>query len=69
MPRVGNQAFANWVDSHLGSQVTHINNRKDPIPIIPDEALGFGHASGKISRSQAYGNLAPVSFSRRCRVC
>ncbi|KAH9021913.1 hypothetical protein EDB85DRAFT_1842472, partial [Lactarius pseudohatsudake] len=48
MPQVGNQAFANWVDSHLGSQVTHINNRKDPIPIVPDEALGFGHALGKI---------------------
>ncbi|KAH9180410.1 hypothetical protein EDB89DRAFT_1823969, partial [Lactarius sanguifluus] len=48
MPQVGNQAFANWVDSHLGGQVTHINNRKDPIPIVPDEALGYRHASGKV---------------------
>ncbi|KAI9458355.1 lipase [Lactarius psammicola] len=32
MPRVGNQDFANWVDSHLGGHVTHINNREDPIP-------------------------------------
>ncbi|KAF8258663.1 lipase class 3 family protein [Lactarius quietus] len=34
MPRVGNQDFANWVDSNLSEQVTHINNEEDPIPIV-----------------------------------
>ncbi|KAI9458354.1 lipase [Lactarius psammicola] len=48
MPRVGNQDFANWVDSHLGGQVTHINNREDPIPIVPGMSLGFHHASGEV---------------------
>ena len=48
MPRVGNQDFANWVDSHLGGQVTHINNKGDPIPIVPGRFLGFHHASGEV---------------------
>ncbi len=48
MPRVGNQDFADWVDSHLGGQVTHINNRENPIPIVPGRFLGFHHASGEV---------------------
>ncbi|KAF5312472.1 hypothetical protein D9619_002478 [Psilocybe cf. subviscida] len=36
MPRVGNQAFANYVDAHLS--VTHINNREDLVPIVPGES-------------------------------
>ncbi|KAH9169449.1 lipase, partial [Lactarius sanguifluus] len=48
MPRVGNQDFANWVDSYLGGQVTHINNREDPIPIVPGRFLGFHHVSGEV---------------------
>lgn len=48
MPRVGNQNFANWVDSNLGGQVTHINNEEDPIPIVPGRFLGYVHASGEV---------------------
>ena len=49
MPRVGNQAFANWVDSsRLSGQVTHINNKKDPVPILPGRSLGYHHASGEV---------------------
>ena len=48
MPRVGNQAFADWVDSHLGGNVTHINNQHDPIPILPSEFVGYVHPSGEI---------------------
>ncbi|KAH9014453.1 lipase class 3 family protein [Lactarius pseudohatsudake] len=48
MPRVGNQDFADWVDAHLGDQVTHINNREDRIPILPPKLLGFHHASGEV---------------------
>ncbi|KAH9169453.1 lipase class 3 family protein [Lactarius sanguifluus] len=48
MPRVGNQAFADWVDNHLSGQVTRINNREDPIPIVPDRLLGYRHASGEV---------------------
>jgi pimeloyl-ACP methyl ester carboxylesterase len=36
LPRVGNPAFANFVDSAASKvHLTHINNKKDPIPIVP----------------------------------
>ena len=47
MPRVGNQDFANWVDANLGD-VTHINNKEDPIPILPGMFLGYHHPSGEV---------------------
>jgi len=46
MPRVGNPAFANWVDGH--EHLTHINNKKDPIPIVPGRFLGFAHPAGEV---------------------
>ncbi|KAI0636121.1 lipase [Trametes polyzona] len=47
LPRVGNLAFANYVDSQPIS-VTHINNQEDPIPVLPPMALGFHHPSGEV---------------------
>ncbi|KAI0825738.1 lipase [Irpex lacteus] len=46
LPRVGNQDFANYVDAHL--QVTHINNKEDPVPIVPGKFLGYHHPSGEV---------------------
>ncbi|KAH0583082.1 hypothetical protein H2248_010969 [Termitomyces sp. 'cryptogamus'] len=46
LPRVGNQAFANYVDAHV--PLTHINNKEDPIPIVPGQFLGYHHPSGEI---------------------
>ncbi|THH17777.1 hypothetical protein EW146_g3109 [Bondarzewia mesenterica] len=46
MPRVGNQAFANYVDANL--HLTHINNKEDPVPIIPGIFLGFVHPAGEV---------------------
>ncbi|KAF9055682.1 lipase class 3 family protein [Panaeolus papilionaceus] len=46
MPRVGNQAFANYVDSHLS--LTHINNKEDIVPIVPGRFLGYHHPSGEV---------------------
>ena len=48
MPRVGNQAFADFVDSQLSGCVTHVNNQEDPIPVVPGMFLGFHHPSGEI---------------------
>lgn len=48
MPRVGNQAFANFIDSELSGLVTHVNNREDPIPTVPGMFSGFHHPSGEI---------------------
>ncbi|KAJ6485728.1 Alpha/Beta hydrolase protein [Mycena sanguinolenta] len=33
LPRVGNQAFANYVDAH--TSLTRINNKRDIVPIVP----------------------------------
>ncbi|KAF5312576.1 hypothetical protein D9619_002467 [Psilocybe cf. subviscida] len=46
MPRVGNQAFADYVDAHL--TLTHINNREDLVPIVPGRFLGYAHPSGEV---------------------
>ncbi|KAF8735158.1 hypothetical protein AX14_002614 [Amanita brunnescens Koide BX004] len=46
MPRVGNKAFADYVDANL--DLTHINNRKDLVPIIPGILLGYHHPSGEV---------------------
>jgi len=46
LPRVGNQAFANYVDANL--DVTHINNKKDPVPIVPGMFLGYHHPAGEV---------------------
>ena len=48
MPRVGNQAFANLVDSQLSGLVTHVNNKEDPVPTVPGMFLGFHHPSGEV---------------------
>lgn len=49
LPRVGNPAFANYVDSSASKvHLTHINNKKDPVPILPGRFLGFAHPSGEV---------------------
>ncbi|KAI0667853.1 lipase [Trametes maxima] len=47
LPRVGNWAFANYVNSQPVS-VTHISNKGDPVPVLPPAALGFRHPDGGI---------------------
>ncbi|KZP12702.1 alpha/beta-hydrolase [Athelia psychrophila] len=46
LPRVGNQAFADYVDAHI--TLTHINNEEDIVPIVPGRGLGFVHPSGEV---------------------
>lgn len=53
MPRVGNKAFADYVDAHVTSQsggtgLTHINNKKDIVPILPLRTMGFQHPSAEV---------------------
>lgn len=47
LPRVGNQAFADYVDAQL-TDFTRVNNKKDPVPILPFRLLGFEHPSGEV---------------------
>lgn len=46
MPRVGNQAWANFLDATLS--VRHVNNKQDVVPILPGRGLGFHHPSGEV---------------------
>jgi predicted lipase len=51
MPRVSNPAFANYVDAMHDSAtatVTRINNKKDPIPTVPWQFMGFAHPAGEV---------------------
>jgi predicted lipase len=48
LPRVGNADFANYVDATHNGNLTHINNKKDPIPIVPGKFLGYVHPSGEV---------------------
>lgn len=46
-PRVGDQAFADMVDS-LGMDLTRVVHRNDPVPRIPPTFVDFQHHSGQI---------------------
>jgi len=45
LPRVGNQAFADYVDANI--VLKHINNMKDPVPTMPPLFMGYRHPSGE----------------------
>ncbi len=62
MPRVGNLAFADYVDTmhsadSVTATVTHINNKKDPIPIVPGRFMGFAHPAGEVHIQDDSGSL------------
>ncbi|KAI0741773.1 lipase [Daedaleopsis nitida] len=49
LPRVGNQAFADYIDAHDAvASVAHVNNKEDFIPILPGISFGYHHPSGEI---------------------
>lgn len=63
MPRVGNQAFADFVDSQLSGLVTHVNNEEDPVPTVPGMSLGYHHPSGEIHiQDSVTWNVCPGAF-------
>jgi len=44
--QVGNQEWADFIDAT--QNVVRINNKDDPVPVIPPRLLGFHHSSGEI---------------------
>ncbi|KAJ7885990.1 lipase class 3 family protein [Mycena leptocephala] len=59
LPRVGNKDFADYVDAHNLS-LTRITNRKDPVPGVPEQVLGYEHPSGEIHiQDTGTWNLCP----------
>ncbi|WVQ81503.1 hypothetical protein IAT38_003627 [Cryptococcus sp. DSM 104549] len=47
-PRVGNQAWANYVDATLGSNQQHLVNFNDDVPHVPPREWGFRQSSNEI---------------------
>ncbi len=47
LPRVGNQQFADMIDSMI-SGFTHVTNQDDPVPTVPPRFLSFQHPQGEI---------------------
>ncbi|KAJ2913344.1 hypothetical protein MD484_g7068, partial [Candolleomyces efflorescens] len=45
-PRVGNQAFVDFVNAR--SVMNRINNKDDPVPILPGRFLNYAHTEGEI---------------------
>jgi hypothetical protein len=48
MPRVGNPAFADYINGNANVGLTRINNMNDPAWIRQGRFLGFHHASAKV---------------------
>ena len=64
--QVGNQDFANYVDGQ-DMLVTHINNKNDPVPILPLILLGYHHPEGEVRiESTGMWNSCPGMSSRLC---
>ncbi|KAK0202313.1 alpha/beta-hydrolase, partial [Desarmillaria ectypa] len=48
-PRIGNQAFADFVDASFSKgSYARITNKADPVPRVPPTAFGFVHAQGEV---------------------
>lgn len=45
MPRVGNKAFANYVNANV--PIDRVINQDDVVPILPGRFLGFRHSNGE----------------------
>ena len=46
-PRVGNPAWAAFFDSRV-SDFTRVNNKLDPVPVVPGRLMGFQHPATEI---------------------
>ena len=48
LPRVGNVAFANYVDHKIGDKLSWVVNGKDWVPHVAPRFLGYQHPSNQI---------------------
>ncbi|EJT98309.1 lipase [Dacryopinax primogenitus] len=55
LPRVGSQAFANYVDSNLGG-LYHVTNDNDIVPRLPSTDFGFERPSGEVFITSSGGS-------------
>ncbi|CAE6439007.1 unnamed protein product [Rhizoctonia solani] len=68
LPRVGNQAFANLIDSQI-TDFSYVTNEKDLVPILPGRFLGYVHPSGEkhiVSASSWYACVGQDNTNADC---
>jgi len=57
-PRGGNKAFADLIDSQLGTTYTFVTHGNDPVPRVPPTELDFQHSSGEVHIVSATQTIA-----------
>ncbi|KZT56755.1 alpha/beta-hydrolase [Calocera cornea HHB12733] len=70
LPRAGNQAFANYVDSKL-SGLYHVVNYNDIVPRLPSTDFGYEHPSGEVFITANGGStydLCPGQENYNCAI-
>ncbi|KAI9433464.1 alpha/beta-hydrolase [Lactarius indigo] len=69
-PRGGDQAFADLIDSELGSKYTYVTHGNDPVPNLPPRFIGYRHSAGEvhIPRSGEAGTVVcPGQENENCQ--
>jgi hypothetical protein len=56
-PRVGNQAFADYMDANF-PDLTRVTNQADLVPILPGRFLDFHHSHGEIHKEGSWAACA-----------
>ncbi|KZT56754.1 alpha/beta-hydrolase [Calocera cornea HHB12733] len=70
LPRVGNQAFANYVESVLPG-LWHVTDDNDIVPRLPSTDFGYEHPSGEVFITQVGGStydLCPGQENYNCAI-
>lgn len=55
MPRLGNPAWADYVDATLGTDAQHLNNFIDVVPQLPSRNFGYQQSSNEIWIADDHG--------------
>jgi len=69
-PRVGNQDWADYVDSTLGVFAQHMTNLDDIVPQLPPADWGFAHSSNEIwisDKDDKHYIACPEGESKECQ--
>ncbi|KAL1408400.1 hypothetical protein Q8F55_005212 [Vanrija albida] len=69
-PRVGNQAWADYVDATLGDRAQHMINYNDLVPTLPPRSFGFRQSSNEVWIANAAGTsyvACPGQESTSCQ--
>ncbi|KAI0295641.1 Alpha/Beta hydrolase protein [Multifurca ochricompacta] len=71
LPRGGNQAYANLIDSTFGSgEFTYVTHGHDPVPNVPPRLLDYQHSSGEVhipSSGEANAVACPGQENTNCQ--